>query len=137
MTIGKRVKELIHDLRLNQNAFAHKLEKFPQYISDIVNEKKNPGIEFINKVVEKFPQVNPEWLLYEKGPRYKNPVDYVDEPNAQYLDTKTSKLEDDIIKGLEANVFYLRGKVNQLEEEKKLLQLEIEHYKKLLEKNKK
>ena len=41
MGIGKRIKELIHDLRLSQNEFAQKLNKFPQYISDIVNDKKN------------------------------------------------------------------------------------------------
>jgi transcriptional regulator with XRE-family HTH domain len=135
MSIGKRIKELIHDLSLSQIEFAHKLDKFPQYISDIVNEKKNPGIDFINKIVDKFPQVNPEWLLYNKGQKFRNASDDVQEPDPQYLHGNSGKLEDDIIKGLEANIFYLRGKMNKLEEEKKLLQLEIEHYKKLLEKN--
>jgi hypothetical protein len=44
----------------------------------------------------------------------------------------TLKLQDDIIKGLETNIFYLRSKVNLLEEEKKQLQIELERYKKLL-----
>jgi transcriptional regulator with XRE-family HTH domain len=134
MGIGKRIKELIHDLRLSQNEFAQKLDKFPQYISDVVNEKKNPGIDFINKIVDSFPQVNPEWLLNNNGPKFRASIDEVQEPGTPYMNGTTLKLQDDIIKGLESNVFYLRNKVNILEEEKKQLQIELERYKKLLEK---
>jgi transcriptional regulator with XRE-family HTH domain len=132
MSIGKRIRELIYDLRLSQVEFANKIEKFPQYVSDIVNEKKNPGIDFINKIMEQFPQVNLDWLLYGKGQKFKYNADNLQEPEAQY--GNTSKLEDDIIKGLEANIFYLRTKVNKLEEEKKILQNELERCKKIFEK---
>ena len=134
MTIGKRIRELIHDLHLSQIEFAKKLDKFPQYISDVVNEKKNPGIDFINQIVDSFPQVNPEWLLNNKGPKFRNTTNELQDPEAPYGNSATLKLQDDIIKGLESNVFYLRNKVNMLEEEKKQLQIELERYKKLLEK---
>jgi transcriptional regulator with XRE-family HTH domain len=132
MGIGKRIKELIHDLHLSQNEFAQKLDKFPQYISDIVNEKKNPGIDFINQIVDKFPQVNLDWLLSDKGSKFRTTIDDVQDPGTPYMNGTTMKLQDDIIKGLETNIFYLRNKVNILEEEKKQLQQELEHCKKLL-----
>ena len=134
MGIGKRIKELIHDLRLSQIEFAQKLGKFPQYISDVVNEKKNPGVDFINQIVDTFPQVNPEWLLSDKGPKFRTLTDDLQDPAVPYRNGTTLKLQDDIIKGLETNIFYLRNKVNLLEEEKKQLQIELERCKKLLEK---
>ena len=134
MGIGKRVKELIQDLRLSQSEFAQKLNKFPQYISDVVHEKKNPGIDFINLVVKVFPQVNPEWLLNNNGPKYRTVLEGVQDPGVIYTNPNNAKLQDDIIKGLEANVFYLRNKVNKLEEENKQLLLELDKCRKLLEK---
>jgi transcriptional regulator with XRE-family HTH domain len=134
MGIGKRIKELIHDLRLSQIEFAKKLDKFPQYISDVVNEKKNPGIDFINQIVDAFPQVNPEWLLNNNGPKFRTVLEEVQDPGVIYSIQNNSKLQDDIIKGLEANVFYLRNKVNKLEEENKQLLLELDKCRKLLEK---
>jgi transcriptional regulator with XRE-family HTH domain len=135
MGIGKRIKELIHDLRLSQNEFAQKLNKFPQYISDVVNDKKNPGIDFINQIIDKFPQVNPEWLLHNTGPKFRAAMDDVEDPKVPYINGTTLKLQDDIIKGLETNVYYLRNKVNKLEEEKKQLLVELEQIRKLLEKS--
>jgi transcriptional regulator with XRE-family HTH domain len=132
MGIGKRIKELIHDLRLSQNEFAQKLNKFPQYISDIVNGKKNPGVDFLNQIIDAFPQVNPEWLLSDKGPKFRTLTNTLQDPAMPYINGTTLKLQDDIIKGLETNIFYLRSKVNVLEEEKKQLQMELERCKKLL-----
>jgi predicted transcriptional regulator len=65
--IGKRIKALINELRLNNNSFAEKIGVTPSGVGSIVNEKYKPRHEFIEKVIEKIPNISETWLFTGEG----------------------------------------------------------------------
>ncbi len=65
---------------LTQSKLAEILETQPGNISHILSGRSKPGFELLQKLFQRFPRLNPDWLLLDKGPMYRDEVSAVDLP---------------------------------------------------------
>lgn len=50
-------------------------------VSHIISGRNNPGVDFIQRILKYYPNLNPDWLLLNKGPMYRNADEiYANEP---------------------------------------------------------
>ncbi|MFO7617715.1 MAG: helix-turn-helix transcriptional regulator [Bacteroidales bacterium] len=62
-----RIKELILAEGLTPASFADTIGIQRSSISHILNGRNNPSLDFIMKTLQRFPAVNPDWLLHGQG----------------------------------------------------------------------
>jgi hypothetical protein len=72
---GERFLYLIKKFANNPSDFAKQIEKSPTAISNVISGRNKAGIELIEAILLKYPQVSPEWLLLGKG----NPINEIKE----------------------------------------------------------
>jgi transcriptional regulator with XRE-family HTH domain len=63
-----RISLLIKALNFTAAQFAEEIGVQKSGISHIISGRNNPSLEFINKILLRFPEVNMEWLMMGKGP---------------------------------------------------------------------
>lgn len=63
----KRLKIILDHHELSSAAFADLIHVQRSSISHLLNGRNKPSLEFIMKVNEAFPEVDLQWLLYNKG----------------------------------------------------------------------
>ncbi len=63
----ERIKELIEKERLNYSEFANKIGIQKSVVSHLVNGRNKPSLEVIQKMLEAFEYLNPDWLILGKG----------------------------------------------------------------------
>ncbi len=66
-----RIKTLIDKNRLNAVQFANEIGIAPSSLHHIVSGRNNPSLEVLLKILERYPQLNAEWLIQGKGQMYK------------------------------------------------------------------
>lgn len=66
-----RIKNFIAAERLTPARFADIIGVQPATISHIISERNRPSLEFIQKMLASFPNLNPEWLIAGNGNMYK------------------------------------------------------------------
>ncbi len=94
---SKRLSELINSLSLNINSFSKECG-YPSSatIWRIIEQKKKPSNPTINKICERFPQVNREWLLTGYGEMFTTQqTDYSEDLTVtakQVIDTIVPKM---------------------------------------------
>lgn len=71
MSIGERIKELYKSLKMRQQDFAEEVKVAPSTISYIINKESTPNYTVISKILEKYPNLNAEWLCRGIGPMWK------------------------------------------------------------------
>lgn len=62
-----RIQELIKELGLSPSQFADEIGVQRSAMSHLVSGRNNPSLEFVMKVLKRFPQVDTEWLLTGSG----------------------------------------------------------------------
>lgn len=60
---------------LRPTQFAEMLEVNPAGISHILAGRNKPGFDLLQKILRRFPQVNPDWLLLDSDKMYRNQID--------------------------------------------------------------
>lgn len=68
----ERIQKLIHSQGLTSSQFAEIIGVQRSSISHILSGRNNPSLEFVTKTLEKFTNVNTEWLVFGKGKMYKS-----------------------------------------------------------------
>jgi len=63
MELIDRFKYLIKLNNLSASAFAEKVGVQPSSISHVLSGRNKPSLEFVQKVLAKFPNVSADWLL--------------------------------------------------------------------------
>lgn len=105
----ERILEFLKKENKSSAQFANEISVQPSGISHIISGRNNPSLEFVIKMLGKYPFISTDWLLFGKGPMYK------DKSNADLFDSyddamRTSaeetpedkeKLKDRIISGHE------------------------------------
>ena len=56
---------------LTSSRLAEILEVQPSGISHILSGRNKPGFDFLQKILRRFPQINPDWLLLDSGAMYR------------------------------------------------------------------
>lgn len=70
---AQRVDNLINRLNLSKLKFAQIIGITPGTIYNIVDNRSNPGIHFINAVNRAYPNINTNWILTGDGNMFNNP----------------------------------------------------------------
>ena len=66
-----RIVQLINNEGLTSSKFADTIGVQRSSISHILSGRNNPSLDFIQKIMSSFPQVNVDWLLSGNGEMYK------------------------------------------------------------------
>lgn len=72
----KRIQIILKKKGLSPSQFADEIQIQRSSISHILSERNKPSLDFVSKVLERFPELNAEWLIFGKGPMLKSVSDY-------------------------------------------------------------
>ena len=62
-----RLQRIMNYYDLNASALADNLGVLRSSISHLLSERNKPSLDFVLKIVDKYPEVDLYWLLYGKG----------------------------------------------------------------------
>lgn len=106
---GERLRELIEvDLGLTISAFGASLGKSPQNMNLYISGQRSLGNKLIGKIVQAYPNVNPEYLLRGTPPKLKSKISdgYDERKELEELKKEKAKLIDiihDLVKQIDKN----------------------------------
>lgn len=63
----KRLEKVLDYYSLTAAAFAEKMDFNRSTISHLLSGRNKPSLEFVMKLLQKFPEVDMNWLLFGKG----------------------------------------------------------------------
>lgn len=67
-----RIRQIIVQKRLNSSDFATQIGSSRSVITHILNGRNNPSWDVLKKILEKYEDINTEWLLFGNEPMYKS-----------------------------------------------------------------
>jgi len=67
----ERLSKIITSEGLNPTLLANELGVQRSGVTHILNGRNKPGFDFLQKLLERFPKLNAEWLILGKEPMYK------------------------------------------------------------------
>ena len=78
-----RIAEFLRQQEMTPSKLAELLNVQPSSISHLLSGRNKPGFDFIVKFLQRFPTVNPDWLLLGKGKIFRETVhpSKLEEPN--------------------------------------------------------
>ncbi len=68
----EKLQLLMTRLQLKPGQFARTLDVNPAIISHILAERNKPGVDLLQKILDKFPQVSPDWLMLDRGDMFRS-----------------------------------------------------------------
>lgn len=83
--IRERIQRLIHLENLTQREFANKIGRLPSNLSQILSNERGIPRGLVGDILDAFPRVQKEWLVFGEGNMYK---DIEDKPQELPIDTK-------------------------------------------------
>jgi len=69
----ERILEFLKRENKTSAQFAEDIHVQPSGISHILSGRNNPSLDFVIKMLEKYPFLSTEWLIFGKGSMYKEP----------------------------------------------------------------
>ena len=63
----EKLLNLMKSEQLTASKLAELLDIQPSGISHILGGRNKPSFDLVQKILRRFPQVNPDWLLLDKG----------------------------------------------------------------------
>jgi transcriptional regulator with XRE-family HTH domain len=70
--------------------FAEEIGVQPSGISHILSGRNNPSLDFVIKMLHRYPSLSADWLLFGKGPMYR----YVSQPTLFDTDEPPASMEN-------------------------------------------
>ena len=71
MTERERIEALMKELNLSARQFAAEIRVQPGTISNMMAGRNNPSLEVMKRIMERYPKLNPEWLIAGRGDRWR------------------------------------------------------------------
>ena len=99
LEIKDRILKILNTENMSSAKFADLIGVQRSNISHILSGRNNPGLDFLQKVLTRFPSINSEWLLIGKGEMFKqNPQKEIDfnELNFRGQNTEQKKTVEEI-----------------------------------------
>jgi transcriptional regulator with XRE-family HTH domain len=100
MEIDKRIVTLIEILGLTPGEFADKINVQRSSISHITSARNKPSLDFLERALSVFPEINSEWLILGKGKPLKTQVEEKKKTNSGTQSPLLFPTDDDL-KGTE------------------------------------
>ena len=92
-----RLQRIMDYYDLNASALADSLGVLRSSISHLLSERNKPSLDFVLKIIDKYPEVDLYWLLYGKGSFPKEEK----KPAPTPLPTEIPFLEDNVLEDSE------------------------------------
>ena len=74
-----RILLILKTQNLSSSQFADEIGVQRSSISHILSGRNNPSLEFVMKILKRFPDINSDWLIFGKGSMYKGSNAKIDE----------------------------------------------------------
>lgn len=80
----ERINTLLKAKNITARQFAEEIGIQPSGMSHILSGRNNPSLEFVMKVMKRWPEININWLMFGKGEMYVSqsnnvPIEHVEE----------------------------------------------------------
>ena len=72
MNERERIEKLIETLGLSARQFAVEIHVQPGTISNMMAGRNNPSLEVMKRIMERYPTLNPEWLILGNGEMWRS-----------------------------------------------------------------
>jgi plasmid maintenance system antidote protein VapI len=69
-----KLRQLMKHEGVNSTRLAEILGIQASGISHIMSGRNKPSYDFLLKLLQRFPQINPDWLLLDRGPMYRDEI---------------------------------------------------------------
>lgn len=69
--MNNRLKQFLAAENITQAQFADNINVVRASVSHVLSGRNNPSYEFIRSIMEKYPELNIEWLIFGNGKMYK------------------------------------------------------------------
>ncbi|NVN96052.1 MAG: helix-turn-helix transcriptional regulator [Bacteroidetes bacterium] len=66
-----RILLILKTQNLSSSQFADEIGVQRSSISHILSGRNNPSLEFVTKILKRFPDINSDWIIFGKGSMYK------------------------------------------------------------------
>ena len=70
--MNTRLKQFLAAENISQAQFADSINVVRASVSHVLAGRNNPSYDFIKAIMDKYPQLNIEWLILGKGKMYKD-----------------------------------------------------------------
>ena len=67
-----RIRLLLETLNLTASQFADEINVQRSGVSHIMSGRNKASLEFIRKILERYPEISPDWLISGKGAMYRH-----------------------------------------------------------------
>ena len=71
-----RINLLLKAKNITARQFAEEIGIQPSGISHILSGRNNPSLDFVLKVMKRWPEINISWLMFGKGEMYVSPSEF-------------------------------------------------------------
>lgn len=71
-TLIKRVKKIIEQNNLNPSYFADQIGISRSSMNHVLNGRNNPSLDVITKILEKYSDINSDWLMFGREPMFRS-----------------------------------------------------------------
>ena len=100
MNERERIETLMKTLNLSARQFAAEIRVQPGTISNMMSGRNNPSYEVIKRIMDRYPTLNPEWLISDRGEMWRTiPGEQAglfdnQPPTGDMMPVRTSKKEE-------------------------------------------
>ncbi len=85
--------DLLKSEGLKSSQLAEILEVNPAGISHIIAGRNKPGYDLLQKILRRFPRINPDWLILDVGPMYRPELTQTSDEQSEPVSTSPSNSE--------------------------------------------
>lgn len=86
----EKLLDLMKSEGLKSSQLADMLGINPAGISHILAGRNKPGFDLLQKILRRFPRINPDWLLLDSGPMYRDDAQYPTNKSSENLSGASS-----------------------------------------------
>lgn len=73
MNERERIEAVIKSLKISARQFADEIRVRPGTISNMMSGRNNPSLDVMKRIMERYPTINPEWLIAGRGEMWRTP----------------------------------------------------------------
>jgi transcriptional regulator with XRE-family HTH domain len=88
-----RILLILKTQNLSSSQFADEIGVQRSSISHILSGRNNPSLEFVCKILKRYPEINADWILFGKGSMYKG---MNDKSEVEDNEIKKQKMQADL-----------------------------------------
>ncbi len=94
MDLNKKIGQVISDSGMSPTAFADKIGVQRSSISHILSGRNKPSFDIIQKVLRTFPDIDPNWLIFDSEDEAETPIARRNTPYAPPVFNKREEVQE-------------------------------------------